>query len=152
MKRYPILAEFVDVHTGQRHLKGGDPFQPKDAEQLRRLVDAKCLGKDPAAASDKPVADMSRAELEAAAIDGFTAEIANASIDELRDGVTRLRERESEQRDLAEISRQQINEDGLFEQTVDQLKDLAQAEEVDLAGVTLKADIVAAIRGKRATA
>ena len=150
MKRYPIMAEFVDVHTGERHQKGGEPFQPKDAEQLRRLVDAKCLGKDPAAVSDKPVAEMTRAELEAAAIDGFTAELSTASDDQLRDGVTRLREREP--RDPADVSRQQINEDGLFEQTVEQLKEIAQAEAADLSGVTLKADIIAAIRAKRAAA
>lgn len=54
--------------------------------------------------------------------------------------------------DQAAKARDQINNDGLFDETVDALKEIADKEAVDLNGVTKKADIVAAIRAKRAAA
>lgn len=151
MKRYPVLAEFVDKHTGDRHQRGAT-FAPKDAEQLQRLVDANCLGKEPVKVSDKPVGQMSRAELEAAAVDSFSAQLGKMSDDELRAGVERAREREGEQVDPADTARQQINEDDLFDKTAAELKTIVEAEKVDVAGLTKKADIVAAIRAARAKA
>jgi hypothetical protein len=53
-------------------------------------------------------------------------------------------------RDGAAIARDQINNDGLFDQTVDGLKEIAEKETIDLGDATRKADIVAAIRAARA--
>jgi hypothetical protein len=52
--------------------------------------------------------------------------------------------------DPASIVREQINEDGLFDHTVAELKEIAASEDIDLAGATKKDEIVAAIRAHRA--
>lgn len=54
--------------------------------------------------------------------------------------------------DQAAKTRDQINNDGLFDKTPAELKDIATTEEVDLGGVSKKADVIAAIRAKRAAA
>lgn len=150
MKKYPVLAEFVDVHTGERHVDG--TFAPKDAEQFKRLVAARCLGEEPAPVTDKPIGEMNRTELEAAAFDTFTGQLAKMSDDELRSGIEHARERERDLADPADIVRRQLNEDGLFDETIEKLKEIAVAEKVDLTSATKKADIVAAIRATRAAA
>ena len=52
--------------------------------------------------------------------------------------------------DGAAKQRDQINNDGLFDQSVDDLKKLAETEKVDLGTATKKADIITAIRAARA--
>lgn len=54
--------------------------------------------------------------------------------------------------DPAATARQQINEDGLFDKTVDELKEIAEAESIDLGSARRKDEIVAAIREARTTA
>ncbi|AZN72004.1 hypothetical protein D5400_12605 [Georhizobium profundi] len=49
----------------------------------------------------------------------------------------------------AAVSRDQLNNDELFDRTVDELKKLADDEKIDLGEATKKADIVAAIRAAR---
>ena len=51
--------------------------------------------------------------------------------------------------DPAGKARQQINEDGLFDQTVDALKAIAVEESIDLGEAKRKDEIVAAIRSAR---
>lgn len=43
MKKYPVIAEMVDVHTGARHFPG-ETFATSDGEQAARLTRAGCLG------------------------------------------------------------------------------------------------------------
>ena len=56
----------------------------------------------------------------------------------LRDGI-----------DPAVQVRDQINSDGLFERTLDQLRNIARSEVVDLGQLTRKADVIGAIRAAR---
>jgi hypothetical protein len=55
-----------------------------------------------------------------------------------------------EGRDRAAIQRDQLNNDGLFDNTVAELREIAAAERINLGDATKKADIVAAIRAARA--
>lgn len=52
--------------------------------------------------------------------------------------------------DTADVSRDQLNDDGLFDNTVEELKALAEAEDIDLGEARKKDEIVAAIRAGRA--
>lgn len=104
MKKYEVIAEFVDTVTGDRIVPaaaGDSPvtFTPHDDDQAGRLIAAACL----------------RAP-----------------------------------RDRAATARDQINNDGLFDQSIADLKAIAEAEKIDLGEATKKADIIGAIRTARA--
>ncbi len=150
MKHYPVRAEFVDRATGKRHYPGGT-FAPRDSAQLERLINAGCLGKEPVVAVDKPIVEMGRRELEAAAIDAFTEQLAKASDEDLRSGLERFRAGGELAGSVdGEGEGESDNDDGLDANTVDELKKIAEGETIDLGGATKKADIVAAIRAARA--
>lgn len=141
--KYEVKSEFVDQRTGERYIpavRGAEPvlFETDDDEQHQRLVKAGCLGVEPSfVLNAKPVEDLTRAELETVAFVAIRAELAKASDDELRASVERYRDSLDE-------------DDGdLTKKTVDQLKEVAADEEVDLGTATKKADIIAAIEAKR---
>lgn len=140
--KYKVLAEFVDRETGDRYIpaaQGEKPtlFRPHDDEQRERLVAAGVLAGEPTFdLATKPIEDLTRAEMEEIAVAAFRAEMASASDDNLRHGVASHRER--------------IAEADLGRKTVDQLKEIAADEDIDLGEATRKADIVAAIEDERA--
>lgn len=70
--------------------------------------------------------------------------------EEAEAAVARARAGKPAGRDPAEIAREQINTDKLFDLTVLQLKEIATNESIDLGGATKKDDLVAAIRAHRA--
>lgn len=80
----------------------------------------------------KPVEDMTRAELEAVAIEVVRSEMASASDDDLRTMIQRFRDKSEDAGALAKMK-------------VDDLKALAAKEEIDLGDATKKDDIIAAI-------
>lgn len=80
----------------------------------------------------KPVVDMSRSELEAAAMDVVRSEMVSASDDDLRTMIQRFRDKTEDASPLAKMK-------------VDELKALAAKEEIDLGDATKKDDIIAAI-------
>jgi len=142
-KELKVLAECVDSRNGKR-FRPGEEFSPvPTAAQARRLIAAGCLP-DGALALAIKADDEAEAEAEAAAIEAAvrSAEEERAR-QELSDAAAR--------NDAAAQQRDAMNEDKLFESTIDQLKDIAKAEEIDLGDAKRKDEIVAAIRAARAT-
>lgn len=141
---HAVLSEFVDVHTGDRITPPGD-FTPHDTDQKRRLIASRCISEEPIVNIDKAVEDMNRQELEAAVTAAFIASLASASDDDLRTGIDRYR---------GKLAGEQVDtvDDGLDDRgvTVADLQEIAANEDVDLTGITIKADIIKAIRDSRA--
>lgn len=50
MRTYPVIAEMIDRHTGERKFPG-ETFKPHDEAQEQRLIDAECLSKTPVRAT-----------------------------------------------------------------------------------------------------
>jgi hypothetical protein len=98
MKRYEIKAEFVDATTGERHFpaqRGGEPalFAPRDDDQRDRLIAAGCLSSEALPSLErKNVAEMTRIELEEAAIEVACASLVQASDDDLRGAIQAYRD------------------------------------------------------------
>ena len=134
MPKYDVRSEFVDIHTGNRILPGGDPFEPRDSEQYDRLVAARCITAEPAVLVVNDPTTMGRKELEDAAIDVVRSELASASDDDLRTMIQRFLDKADGDADIA-----------LSKMKVDDLKALAFKEEIDLGDATKKDDIIAAI-------
>lgn len=155
MKHYPVIAELVDEASGKRFLPG-ETFMPANEKQRKRLVKAGCLGEDEVDPlgdiGDLPLGELSREHLENIAFAIARQQIANVSDDELRSGIASHRERQAADHDSGNEGKGGDDADGLDDNTVEQLKKLAEDEQVDLSGKTLKADIVAAIRSKRGAA
>lgn len=163
MKHYHVIAEMVDDTSGKRFMPG-DTFMPASEKQRKRLTDAGCLGDeevDPLdSLGDLPLGTLSREHLENIAFGIARQTIAAASDDDLRDGIASHRERRAR---LATGDHEHgegagggqsgggpdAEPDDLDQQTIDQLKKIADDETVDLAGKTLKGAIVAAIRAAR---
>ena len=145
--KHIVKAEFVDQTTGTRYspaLAGAEPtlFKPHDDDQRDRLIAAGCLSPNAAVdLSTKPIEELTRAELEEVALEGFRSELRNASDDHLRSGVEEYRARQAE-----------ADEKDLKKKTVEQLTEIAASEGVDLGGKSKKADIIAAIEAKRQAA
>lgn len=135
MPKYDVRSEFVDIHTGNRILPGGDPFEPRDSEQYDRLVAARCIAAEPAIFVVNDPTTMSRKELENAAIDVVRSELANASDEDLRTMIQRFLDKASDGDDDIALSKMKV----------DDLKALATKEEIDLGDATKKDDIIAAI-------
>ncbi|USU06295.1 hypothetical protein NF699_06440 [Sphingomonadaceae bacterium OTU29LAMAA1] len=163
MKHYQVTAELVDETSGKRFMPG-DTFMPASEKQRVRLTNAGCLGDeevDPLdGLGDLPLGTLSREHLENIAFGIARQTIAKASDDDLRDGIESHRERratiEADDNDRGEGSGSgqsgggaSDDADDLDQQTVDQLKKIAEHEEVDLSGKTLKGAIVTAIRAAR---
>lgn len=146
--KYVVKAEFVDRHTGARYhpaARGEDPvtFEPADDEQFKALVAARCIDDTSVTVNlfDKNVGDLTRGELETLSLAAAKESISQASDDQLRSGIDSYREHliQKDEKSLEKLS-------------VEQLKALADEEDVDLDGVTKKADIIAAIKLKRENA
>lgn len=135
MPKYDVRSEFVDIHTGNRILPGGDPFEPRDSEQYDRLVAARCITAEPAVLVVNDPTTMSRKELETAALDVVRSEMANASDEDLRTMIQRFLDKASDGDDDIVLSKMKV----------DELKALAIKEEIDLGDATKKDDIIAAI-------
>lgn len=149
-----ILAEFVDVQTGDRIVPPGT-FSPHDVDQRTRLIASGCISEDEVVnLSEKPIEELTRIELEHLAVESFKASMTNASDDDLRSGLQSFRERQATVGDDDDDGDGGDGNDGLEARgvTVADLQEMAEKEEVDLAGITVKADIIAAIRQKRAAA
>lgn len=140
---HAVLSEFVDVYTGDRITPPGD-FTPRDTDQKDRLIASRCISKEPIVNIEKPVEDMNRQELEAAITASFIASMASATDDDLRTGIGNYRKK---------LAGDQVDtvDDGLDDRgvTVANLQEIAAKEEVDLTGITIKADIIKAIRDSR---
>lgn len=169
MKHYPVIAEMVDKTSGKRFMPG-DTFMPASEAQRKHLTKAGCLGEDEAdpldGLDDLPLGKLSREHLENIMFSIARQEIADASDDNLRDGIASHRERRAAatadtgtgEGDGSEGSGSgqsrgeggDVDPDDLDQLTVDQLKKLADEEKVDLTGKTLKGAIVSAIRLGRA--
>lgn len=155
---HAILAEFVDVGTGERIVPPGT-FTPHDVDQRTRLIASGCISEDEVVdLSKKPIEELTRSELEQLAAESFRASLATASDDDLRSGLQAYRERQASAGDSNATGGGDgdgaADDDGLEAHgvTVTDLREIAEKEEVDLTGITVKADIVAAIRAKRADA
>ena len=171
-----VISECVDRDSGRRYLPGSFFPESAPAEQIERLIGSGCLRQVSAKdleAAEKSLAASARREAEAehaeiektleAARERRDVEIAQIS-DEIgkarrdaEDEKARITAEVEEFRaksggapdDPAEVARRQINEDGLFDKTVPELKDVAASEGVDVSASAKKDDIVAAIRAKR---
>ncbi|CAD7335306.1 hypothetical protein FIM10_02120 [Sphingomonadales bacterium 56] len=153
---HAILAEFVDIGTGERIVPPGT-FTPHDVDQRTRLIASGCISEDEVVdLSKKPVEELTRSELEHLAVESFKASMATASDDDLRLGLQSFRERQAKVSDSGAGGADggDDDDDGLEAHgvTVADLREIAENEEVDLTGVSVKADIIAAIRQKRAGA
>ena len=152
---HAILAEFVDAATGKRIVPPGT-FTPHDVDQRTRLIAAGCISEDEAVdLSEKPIEELTRSELEHLAVESFKVSMATASDDDLRSGLQSFRERQEEADDSDNGGADGGDDDDGLEArgvTVADLQEIAELEEVDLTGITVKADIIAAIRQKRADA
>ncbi|WAP67223.1 hypothetical protein [Jiella pelagia] len=178
---YKVIAECVDRRTGQRYLPGPQSFFPADdPDQVDRLERAGCLRRvaDEDLSRDEEAAAALAKSDAARMIAGFEQEVADARrrrdetlaaietevigarqaadaeiarINEIRQqsGST---DTEEKTMDPAAVQRQQINEDKLFDSTVEELRALAKDEDIDLSGASRKDEIVAAIRAARAKA
>lgn len=167
-----VISECVDRRTGKRYAVG-DSFPAQDLEQVDRLIRAGCLRQgssetgggqgttdDVAAKREEAASELAaidetiaaarrRRDEELAAIENDIAEAraaANARISELQQEQSTM----TQQTDPAAIVRAQINEDGLFEKTVAELRDIAEAEGIDLGDARRKEEVVAGIRASRA--
>lgn len=142
-KELKVLAECVDSRNGKRFCPGEEFSPTPTAAQARRLISAGCL---PGGALDLAIKadDEAEAAAEAASIE---AEARAAEEEKARQDLSDAAASE----DPAAQQRDAINDDKLFESTVDQLKDIAKAEEIDLGEAKRKDEIVAAIRAARAT-
>ena len=142
--KHEVKSEFVDRVTGERYSpapRGEKPnlFKPHDEAQRDRLVAAGVISESPTFDLEtKPIEDLTRPEMEEIAVAAMRMELAQASDDDLRSMVARYREH--------------IAEADLSKKTVEQLKEIAEAEDVDLSGITRKDDIIAAIETKRQAA
>lgn len=153
---HAILAEFVDVETGERIVPPGT-FTPHDVDQRTRLIASGCISEDEVVSlSEKPIEGLTRSELEHLAVESFKASMATASDDDLRSGLQSFRERRADAgtSDTGGADSGADDDDRLEARgiTVADLQEIAEKEEVDLTGITVKADIIAAIRAKRADA
>ena len=151
---HAILAEFVDVVTGDRVMPPGT-FTPHDIDQRTRLIASGCISEDEVLdLSEKPLEELTRAELEHLAAESFRASLDSASDDDLRSGLRAYRERLGQSDDSHGGGGADDDDDGLEDKgvTVADLQAIAEKEEIDLTGITIKADIIAAIRAKRAEA
>ncbi len=178
---HKVIAECVDKRTGKRYLPGPNSFFPADdPDQVQRLVRAGCLrfvADDDMSVDDQANAALARDEAERL-IAGFEQEVddarrrrdealaaietevigarqaADAEIAKINEALQQAGAAKEEETsmDPAATQRQQINEDGLFDKTVDDLRALAKAESIDLSGAHRKDEIVAAIRAARAKA
>ncbi|WP_242149599.1 hypothetical protein [Sphingomonas sp. BAUL-RG-20F-R05-02] len=96
MKSYLVTAEMVDATTEVRYLPG-DTFIPASEKQRVRLTDAGCLGEEPvdiiALYADVSLDALSRAQLETLMFEIARQQITEASDEQLRDSITRVRER-----------------------------------------------------------
>ncbi|MES2494631.1 MAG: hypothetical protein V4618_00825 [Pseudomonadota bacterium] len=155
MKSYPVLAELVDYRDGKRHFPaapGEEPvrFVPADDDHAARLIAAKCIGVDGGVdLLAKDPAELSRVELESVALDAFRRSMAEISDDVLREGVERHRQALDADKG-GDDDDHDDDLDDLGGLKVDELKAVADKEEVDLTGLTRKADILGAIRRARA--
>ncbi|WP_230781563.1 hypothetical protein [Sphingomonas sp. Leaf37] len=175
MKHYMVTAELVDETSGKRFMPG-DTFMPASEKQRKRLTDAGCLGDeevDPLdGLDDLPLGVLTREHLENIAFAIARQQIADASDDDLRDGIASHRERRNA---LANAEAFEQSEggaggtggeessgtgsgagdddraDGLDGKSIPQLKKVAEEENIDLTGKTQKADIIPAIRAARVT-
>lgn len=152
---HAILAEFVDVVTGDRIVPPGT-FTPHDIDQRTRLIASGCISEDEVVdLSEKPIEELTRTELEHLAAESFKASLASASDEDLRSGLRAYRERLGQSDDShSGGGADDDDDDGLEDKgvTVSDLQAIAEKEEIDLTGITIKADIIAAIRAKRAEA
>jgi hypothetical protein len=130
MKKYPVIAELVDVRDRSRHFpaaEGEDTvyFVPADEEHAKRLINAGCLKDEPTEV--KRVAPVP------------TPAVVTTPVNDL-DGKT-----------VEPVPTQAVTEpvDDLDGKTVAQLKEVVAAEAIDLGEAKLKADILAAIRAHR---
>lgn len=139
-----VLSECVDVRNGKRFSRG-DEFAPApNPEQAKRLVAAGCLPQEALKAAVGPKTDAERALEEKAVREKAAAAAAKATADAAK------ARRGSVKADPAATVREQINKDGLFEMSVDDLKAIAESENVDLGDASEKDAIVSAIRASRA--
>ncbi|HTV69801.1 MAG TPA: hypothetical protein VMF90_14800 [Rhizobiaceae bacterium] len=131
------------MRNGKR-FERGDEFTPApNFEQASRLVAAGCLPEE----AMKHVAgpkNQAEAALEERAARDRQQEKAR------QEAARRAASQRTGKIDQAGVARTQVNEDGLFEETIASLTDIATAEKIDLGGATKKADIIAAIRTARA--
>lgn len=147
LSAHAVLAEFIDVQSGNR-ISPPSTFTPHDVDQRQRLIAARCISAEPVASiDDKPVEDMTRAELEQFSTTAFLAGMASASDDDLRNGVAAFRARaEDDDDDIDDGS------DDLAGMTAASLRELAAKESIDLGDAKRKPDMLALIRAARAQA
>jgi predicted nucleic acid-binding Zn-ribbon protein len=139
-----VLSECVDVRNGKRFSRG-DEFSPApNPEQAKRLVAAGCLPQDALKAAVGPKTDAEQALEEKAVRDKAAAAAAKAAAEAAKT------KRTGAKADTAATVRDQINKDGLFDLSVDELKVLAESESIDLGEASEKDAIVTAIRTSRA--
>ena len=144
LSAHAVLAEFIDVQSGNR-ISPPSTFTPHDVDQRQRLTAARCISAEPVAPiDDKPVEDMTRAELEQFSTTAFLAGMASASDDDLRNGVAAFRARAEDDDD--------DGSDDLAGMTAASLRELAAKESIDLGDAKRKPDMLALIRAARAQA
>ncbi|MGE6693344.1 hypothetical protein ACQKE8_12975 [Sphingobium limneticum] len=152
---YLVKAECVDTRDGKRYF-AGDAFPSPTDEQLKRLSGAGCIDNSPITTLwDKPVAEMSRQEMESVALDGFFTHIQGLGDDDLRESIERLRDNLVDGKSgdtggsgggAADDFSQLDNPVELDALEIKDLRSLADEKEIDLGSATKRADIVAVIR------
>ncbi len=139
-----VLSDCVDVRSGKRFQRG-DEFSPApNHEQAKRLVAAGCLPEEALKAAVGAKTEAERALEDKAARDKAEADRTKAAVDAAK------ARRPGAKPEPAKTAVDQVNEDGLFDKTNDELKAVAEAEKIDLGDASRKEDLVAAIRAARA--
>jgi hypothetical protein len=157
MMRYKVIAECVDTRSGKRYLPGPDTyFDPApEADQAQRLIKAGVLREEPdegakhvflALATDAAGAGFQLVDTAGFAFGGvyMGGTFPSGPEDFHWQPLTILADEID-----GDVDHDDDDEDGLGDQTVPELRELAATEEVDLTGLTRKPDILAAIRAKR---
>ncbi len=163
---YKVIAECVDVRSGKRYLPG-ETFDPApDADQAERLTAAKAIEVVPddgakraflALALDDTGRGLRIIDTTGFAFAGIAVGTAAPTDPEefhWQPLVMPADADDDDDDDGGSGDAPSEGGDGLEARgvTVPDLQEIAKVEEVDLTGITVKADIIAAIRAKRADA